>query len=100
MDARVRFAGPDRVEARGEVYEGDKILIATASSSKPLPVPGVDKVRWLNNVTAMELTELPASMIVIGAGPLGLEFAQMFAHFGTTGHGAGGHGPDFAPRGA
>ncbi|MCH7482885.1 MAG: FAD-dependent oxidoreductase, partial [Chloroflexi bacterium] len=38
---------------------------------------------WLTNVTAMQLTELPESLVVIGGGPLGLEFAQMFAHFGT-----------------
>jgi len=31
----------------------------------------------------MELQEMPDSMVVIGAGPLGLEFAQMYAHFGT-----------------
>lgn len=83
LEARARFLGPDRVEAGGQVHQGQKILIATGSSSKPLPVPGMDKVKWLNNVTAMELTKLPESMTVIGGGPLGLEFAQMFAHFGT-----------------
>ena len=81
--ARARFVGPNQVEAAGEVYEADKIIIATGSSTKPLPIPGLDKVRWLNNVSALELQELPESMIIIGAGPLGLEFAQMFAHFGT-----------------
>jgi NADPH-dependent 2,4-dienoyl-CoA reductase/sulfur reductase-like enzyme len=48
-----------------------------------LAVPGLDEAGWLNNVTAMQLTQLPQSMVVIGGGPLGLEFAQMFAHFGT-----------------
>jgi mercuric reductase len=83
VDARARFLGPNRVEAAGQVYEAEKIIIATGSSTKPLPVPGLDWVRWLNNVTALELKELPKSMVVIGGGPLGLEFAQMFAHFGT-----------------
>jgi len=83
VEAKARFVGPNRVEVAGQVYEGAKVIIATGSSTKPLPVPGLDKVRWLNNVTAMELQELPASMVVIGGGPLGLEFAQMFAHFGT-----------------
>lgn len=83
VEARARFAGPTRVEADGQVYEGRKVLIATGASTRPLPVPGMDRVRWLNNVTAMELTGLPDSMVVIGGGPLGLEFAQMFAHFGT-----------------
>lgn len=83
VDARAHFLGPNRVEAAGQVYEAEKIIIATGSSTKPLPVPGLDRVRWLNNITAMELQELPKSMMVIGGGPLGLEFAQMFAHFGT-----------------
>jgi mercuric reductase len=43
----------------------------------------MDQVGWLDNVRALSLKELPASMIVIGAGPEGLEFAQMFAHFGA-----------------
>ena len=83
VEAKARFVGPSQVEAAGQVYEANKIIIATGSSTKPVPIPGMDKVRWLNNVTAMELQELPRSMIVIGGGPLGLEFAQMFAHFGT-----------------
>ncbi|MBI2935602.1 MAG: mercury(II) reductase, partial [Chloroflexi bacterium] len=83
VEAKARFVAPNQVEAGGKVYEGGKIIIATGSSTKPLPVPGLDKVRWLNNATAMELQELPKSMIVIGGGPLGLEFAQLFAHFGA-----------------
>ena len=83
VEARAHFVGPNQVEAAGEIYEGGKIIIATGSSTKPLPIPGMDQVKWLNNVSALELQELPKSMVVIGGGPLGLEFAQMFAHFGT-----------------
>ncbi len=83
IEAQARFVGPIEVEAGGKVYKGRKVLIATGSSAKPLPVPGMDKVRWLNNVTAMQLDHLPKAMVIVGAGPLGLEFAQMFAHFGT-----------------
>jgi mercuric reductase len=83
VEAKARFVSGNQVEAGGKVYEAGKVIVATGSSTKPLPVPGMDKVRWLNNVTAMELQELPKAMTVIGAGPLGLEFAQMFSHFGT-----------------
>ena len=83
VEGRARFVGPQQVAANGEVFEADKVLVATGSSTKSLPVPGIDGVRWLNNVTAMELQKLPESMIVVGGGPLGLEFAQMFAHFGA-----------------
>lgn len=83
VEGRARFVGEHSVEVNGETYEAEKILIATGSSTKPLPIPGLDQVAWLNNVTAMELASLPESMVIIGGGPLGLEFAQMFAHFGT-----------------
>ncbi|HEU65552.1 MAG TPA: mercury(II) reductase [Chloroflexi bacterium] len=83
LEERARLAGPNQVEAAGQTYEADKILIAVGASTKSLPIPGLDKVRWLNNISAMQLQSLPASMVIIGGGPLGLEFAQMFAHFGT-----------------
>ena len=83
LEGRARFISPNQVEVNGDIYEAGKFIIATGSSTKPLPVPGLDETGWLNNVTAMELTDPPESMIVIGGGPLGLEFAQMFSHFGT-----------------
>lgn len=83
LEARARFVAPTRIQANGEVYEADKVIIATGASPKALPVPGMDTVRWHTNRTIMEVKELPQSLLVIGAGPLGLEFAQMFAHFGT-----------------
>ncbi len=81
--ARARFVDPGTVEAGGAVYRGAKVLVAPGSSTRPLPVPGLDRVRWLTNVTALELRQVPESLAVIGGGPLGLEFAQMFAHFGA-----------------
>jgi mercuric reductase len=83
LEAHASFVGPGQVEAGGQIYEADKVIIATGSSTKAPPIPGLDRVRWLSNATVMELQKLPESMVVIGAGPLGLEFAQMFAHFGT-----------------
>lgn len=83
IEGRARFIAPDAVEAGGRHIEGRSFLIATGASTRVLPIPGLDQVPWLNNITAMELRELPRSLVVIGAGPLGLEFAQMFAHFGS-----------------
>jgi mercuric reductase len=82
-EGRARFVSPHQVAVDGEVISGDKFLIATGSSTRPLPIPSLDEAGWLNNVTTMQLKELPESMIVVGGGPLGLEFAQMFAHFGS-----------------
>jgi mercuric reductase len=47
-------------------------------------VTGLDKVDWLTSTTAMELPELPSSLVVIGGGYVGMEQAQLFAHLGST----------------
>jgi mercuric reductase len=83
LEGQGRLVGPAQVEANGQVYEADKILIATGASPKPLPIPGMGVVPWHTHRTIMDLKELPKSLVIIGAGPLGLEFAQMFAHFGA-----------------
>jgi pyruvate/2-oxoglutarate dehydrogenase complex dihydrolipoamide dehydrogenase (E3) component len=46
------------------------------------PIPGLPQ-DWVDHVTALDLEELPESMLVLGGGPVGLEFAQTFARFGT-----------------
>jgi Pyruvate/2-oxoglutarate dehydrogenase complex, dihydrolipoamide dehydrogenase (E3) component, and related enzymes len=60
----------------------------TASSSPPARargarVPGIDEVDWIDHVSALELEEIPESLLVVGGGPVGLEFAQIFARFGS-----------------
>jgi len=83
IEGRARFVSHREVKVDGRRISGEKFLIATGSRPSVLPFPGIDKVDYLTNRTAMELETLPASMIVIGAGPMGLELGQMFLHFGT-----------------
>ncbi|MEE9202102.1 MAG: mercury(II) reductase [Dehalococcoidia bacterium] len=83
IEGRARFLSPHRVEVNGQTLEAEKFVIATGSRSKILPFPGIDKVHYLTNREALSLPRLPQSMVVIGAGPIGLEFAQMYARFGT-----------------
>jgi mercuric reductase len=61
----------------------DRILIATGSRTAVPPIEGIEDIDWLDHVSALELTELPESMLIVGAGPVGLEFGQAFARFGT-----------------
>ena len=58
-------------------------LIATGSEPSRPPLPGLDEVDWLSSTTAMEQTELPESLVVIGGGYVGMEQAQLFAHLGA-----------------
>lgn len=77
------FVSKNEVKVNNKILQADKFIIATGSYPHILPIKGIDGVDYLTNVEAMELSELPKSMIVLGGRALGLEFAQMFAHFGT-----------------
>tara|TARA_B100000959_G_scaffold169472_1_gene177511 strand:- start:2934 stop:4367 length:1434 start_codon:yes stop_codon:yes gene_type:complete len=77
------FIDTSTFEVNGIKIKSRKFLIATGSKPIMLPINGLDKVDFLNNVKILDLDKLPASLIVIGAGPIGLEFAQAFNRFGT-----------------
>jgi len=78
-----RFISKNIVEAGGERFEGKRFLIAVGARAKVISVEGLHKVDYLTNEEALSLQELPESLCVVGGRALGLEFAQMFAHFGT-----------------
>ena len=65
------------------MLQADRILIATGSRTAVPPVDGIEEVDWIDHVSALELTEPPESLLVVGAGAVGLEFGQMFARFGS-----------------
>jgi mercuric reductase len=71
-----------RVDDHAELT-ADKILIATGSRTAVPPIEGIEQVDWLDHVTALELDELPASLLVVGCGAVGLEFGQAFSRFGS-----------------
>ncbi|MDQ3265638.1 MAG: dihydrolipoyl dehydrogenase [Myxococcota bacterium] len=83
-----RIAGKGRVEVSGE--DGKKqaldtkfILIATGSVPKSLPNVKVDHHKVLNSDSILELDRIPKSIIVLGAGAVGMEFASVFNHCGS-----------------
>ena len=78
-----QFVSSNRVKAGDTDVEADNFLIATGARANLPPVEGLDKVDYLTNEEALSLSRLPESMIVIGGRTLGLEFAQMYSHFGT-----------------
>jgi pyruvate/2-oxoglutarate dehydrogenase complex dihydrolipoamide dehydrogenase (E3) component len=61
----------------------EKILIATGSRTAVPPIEGIDDIDWLDHVSALDLEELPESLLVVGAGAVGLEFGQAFSRFGS-----------------
>ncbi|MDQ3987373.1 MAG: NAD(P)/FAD-dependent oxidoreductase [Actinomycetota bacterium] len=81
-DARV--VGPKAVEVDGRRFTARRaVVIATGGEPGAPPIEGLDAVDYWTNREAIEATELPQSMVVLGAGAVGLELAQTFHRFGT-----------------
>jgi pyruvate/2-oxoglutarate dehydrogenase complex dihydrolipoamide dehydrogenase (E3) component len=78
-----RFVERDEVEVAGARLRFKKACIATGGRAAAPPLPGLDGLRYLTNETVFSLTEKPARLAVLGAGPIGCEMAQAFARFGS-----------------
>jgi mercuric reductase len=82
FEGNATFVDPRTVRVDGRELDGERVLIATGSRTAVPPIPGLPE-DWIDHVTALDLEDLPGSMLVLGGGPVGLEFAQIFARFGT-----------------
>lgn len=83
IDDRAKFVSPNAIEAGGKTYQGKKFVIATGSTANVPLIEGIKDTGYLTHIEALTNKTQPKSLVIIGAGPLGLEFAQMFHHFGT-----------------
>jgi pyruvate/2-oxoglutarate dehydrogenase complex dihydrolipoamide dehydrogenase (E3) component len=66
-----------------EVFTAETIVINAGERPAPLDIPGADGVNTLNSTTVMELDEVPAHLVIVGGGYVGLEFAQLFRRLGA-----------------
>ena len=78
-----RFTSPDEISVNGRRLSYRSAIIATGSHSSAPPITGLESVGYLTHVEALRLRRLPSSMIIVGSGPIGCEFAQIFARFGS-----------------
>ena len=78
-----RLAGPGRLEVEGTIFEADHIILATGARPRELPFLPVDGVHVLASHQALTLDRLPASMIVVGSGAIGSEFAWFYTALGV-----------------
>ncbi|MBI4080709.1 MAG: mercury(II) reductase [Candidatus Levybacteria bacterium] len=77
--------GPHFAEAsRGkQKYTAKKFIIAAGSTATVPPIENIREVGFITHIEALQLKQQPRELIVVGAGAVGLEFAQMYARFGT-----------------
>ncbi len=78
-----KLAGPGRLEVDGSVFSAEQILISTGSDPVIPPLAGLEEAGYWTNREATALHELPASAVVIGGGPVGVELAQFLNRFET-----------------
>ncbi|MBI4014224.1 MAG: dihydrolipoyl dehydrogenase [Candidatus Rokubacteria bacterium] len=88
VPGRGELAGPGAVrvhQAQGEprTLEARTVVVATGAEPKSLPGVAIDGSRVISSDHALRLERLPASIVVIGAGAVGVEFADVFAAYGT-----------------
>jgi dihydrolipoamide dehydrogenase len=82
-DGRARFRDSRTLEVGDDVLVAENILLAVGSLPAEPPIPGLAEVGALTNETALELEAIPRSLLVIGAGAVGVEFGQLFSRFGS-----------------
>jgi len=75
--------GVDGVTVDGEPIKAGKVIVATGASPDLPAIPGIETVPYLTSTTALELEELPKSLLIIGGGYIGCELGQMFARAGV-----------------
>ncbi len=83
-DAHVLDRQTIRVNDR--TYQGKNLIIATGSSASIPPIPGVDSPQVVTNREILQITELPKSLIIVGGGYIGMEFASFFSSVGVEVH--------------
>jgi dihydrolipoamide dehydrogenase len=82
-----RLAGPGKVEVTADggkqILEAKNIVLATGSEARMLPGLKPDARRILTNIEILNLSEVPKSLAILGAGAVGVEFASAFSRFGS-----------------
>src|ERR1044072_1179791 len=73
LKGRAKFTGKDAIDVAGKSYRAEHFVIATGSSVTPLPGVEIDHEVILDSTSALELGAVPATMVVIGGGVIGLE---------------------------
>jgi pyruvate/2-oxoglutarate dehydrogenase complex dihydrolipoamide dehydrogenase (E3) component len=78
-----RFVGPKQVAVNGELLEAEQIFVNVGGRADVPPVPGIDTVPYLTNSSIMAVDFLPEHLVILGGSYIGLEFGQMYRHFGS-----------------
>lgn len=83
VEGEARLLDRTTVEVNGSRYEGRNILLATGSSSAVPPLPGIESKAVVTSTELLSVESMPDSLVIIGGGYIGMEFAGFFAALGV-----------------
>jgi len=83
IKGHARFTAPHTLVVNDKTLISERIFLNVGERARIPAIPGLDQVPYLTNATIMDLNTLPPHLIILGGGPVGLEFAQMYRRFGS-----------------
>ena len=83
IEGNARFVSPNEVEVNRRRLQARDIVIATGARTAVPPVEGLQETGFLDHVSFLNQDSFPASVLILGGGYIGIEFAQVFARFGS-----------------
>lgn len=81
-----QFTAPDSFGIDGRILRARNFVLATGSRPAIPSIPGIDSIPYLTNETVFALQQAVPQIIILGAGPIGIEMAQAFARLGSRVH--------------
>lgn len=78
-----RFVSEGDVVVGGSILSGDRFVIATGATTTIPEIQGINEIGFITNLDVPHLDALPESLIIVGGGPVAVEFAQIFARLGV-----------------
>jgi len=83
QEGSASFVDRNTIDVGGATYTAKRFFVCTGTSPAVPPIPGLDQVQYLTNETLFDLSEIPASLVVVGGGAIGCEMAQAFRRLGA-----------------
>ncbi len=83
LEGYAKFTSQNEVRVNEETLRAERIIIATGSKADRPPIEGIEATGYVTHIEALKLGQLPEKLIIIGAGPVSIEFAQMYSRFGS-----------------
>lgn len=83
VHGEARFTGPDTLTVGDRTIRAAAFLIASGARPTVPPIPGLSDAGYVTSTEALDLTQVPRSLVVIGAGYIALELGQLFRHLGS-----------------